>query len=63
MTENQPTSLTDAIEFAIGILEPFTQSSLYGDYQNEDGWTDDQFYTALGILKQALAKDDLGRQR
>ena len=62
MAEHQPTSLAVAIEFALAILEPFTQSYLYDDYQNEDGWTDDQFYAAMDVLKSALAKEEPAQQ-
>jgi hypothetical protein len=41
MPDKEPTSLADAIEFALSILEPFRESSLYDGYQDEDGWTDD----------------------
>jgi hypothetical protein len=57
MSENEPTSLSDAIELALSILEPFRESSLYDDYQAEDGWTDDQFQTALDVLKATVASD------
>jgi hypothetical protein len=58
MTESESTSLPDAIEMALAILEPFRQSSLYGDYQEADGWTDDQFQMALEVLTAAAASDE-----
>jgi hypothetical protein len=57
MTESESTSLSDAIELALSILEPFRESSLYHDYQEADGWTDDQFQMALDVLTAAVASD------
>jgi hypothetical protein len=62
MAEHELTSLAAAIEFAISVLEPFRESSLYNDYQDEDGWTDEQFQTALDVLHAASARDELARQ-
>jgi hypothetical protein len=58
MIANDPPSLADAIEFALSILEPFRESSLYDDYQEEGGWTDDQFEAALAVLVAAVDKDE-----
>jgi hypothetical protein len=62
MVEKEPTSVAGAIEFALSILEPFRESSIYDDYQTEDGWTDDQFEMALGILHKAADPDEIERQ-
>jgi hypothetical protein len=57
MLAKEPTSLSDAINLALSILEPFRNSSLYDDYQEADGWTDDQFQMALDVLKSTVASD------
>ena len=31
------------IKLALSVLEPFRESSLYEDYQEEDGWTDKEY--------------------
>jgi hypothetical protein len=62
MTENEPPSLSNAIQLALSILKPFRESSLYGDYQEADGWTDEQFQMALDVLTEAAAQDGFPRQ-
>jgi hypothetical protein len=62
MPHREPASVLAAIELALSILEPFRESSLYGDYQADDGWTDDQFQTALDVLHAASAQDVLAGQ-
>ena len=59
MAQNELTSLSDAMKLALSILEPFRDSSLYDDYQDVDGWTDEQFQSALEILYEACDREEL----
>lgn len=45
-------SQQEAIRLALSVLDSFKESSLYEDYQNEDGWTDEQYEEMLVILRE-----------
>lgn len=45
-----------ALRLALSILGPFRESSLYADYQGEDGWTDAQFEDMLATLRAEVAE-------
>jgi hypothetical protein len=63
VADNEPTSLSDAIELALSILQPFRESSLYDDYRATDGWTDEQFQAAIDALTAAVGRDGLAAQQ
>lgn len=48
--------LEDSLALALKILEPFQDSSLYADYQKEDGWTDDEFDTMIVTIRTAVGR-------
>ena len=47
---SRPTHAEACRFFADQIIKPFTESSLYGDYQEADGWTDEEFSAYLVAL-------------
>ena len=44
--------LLEAIELALKVLEPFRENSAYEDYQDEDGWTDEEYQSMLEAFRE-----------
>ena len=44
--------LLEAIELALKVLESFRENSAYEDYQNEDGWTDEEYRSMLEAFRE-----------
>jgi hypothetical protein len=44
-------TIKEALELALNILEPFKESGLYTDYQDVDGFPDEDYEEMLDILR------------
>jgi len=56
---SKPMTRPEAIRLALAILRPFAESSLYDDYQTDEGFSDDQYEAMLAVL---LADDPASKE-